>query len=42
MKYLIDTIQSNDMKVKPYKRIAIDAVYAIAVHCRAEITHHMD
>jgi len=35
-------MQSNDIKIKAYKRVAVDAVYAIAVHCRADITNHVD
>ena len=42
MKFLIETMQSNDVKVKAYKRVAVDAVYALAVHCKTDIINNMD
>lgn len=35
-------MQSTDIKINAYKRVAIDAVYAIAVHCRADISNHLE
>ena len=35
--YLIDTIKTTDPKAHAYKRVAIDAIYSLAVHCQAEI-----
>lgn len=39
--YLIETIKSIDHKTLDYKRVAIDAIYSIAVHCQAEIVNHV-
>ena len=35
--YLIDTIKITDAKAHAYKRVAIDTIYSLAVHCQGEI-----
>lgn len=38
----MDLIKTSDSKSIQVKRAAIDAIYSIATHCKAQITYHKD
>jgi hypothetical protein len=42
MPILLEMIQSKDSKLNGLKRVAIDAIYSLSVHCQEKIGKHRE